>query len=278
MDLSELFPTGLTSAQIVFALLAVIVGWIVSRLVGSAIRKLAGRTPGITAPVAQLVARFTQYLILLGGIGVALAFLGANVQPLLAMTIIAVVILVLVLRGVADNFAAGVLVQSRQSVRLGEQIAVEGPDGEMLAGVVQDLNGRAAVILTADGRTVHVPHSLLMSGLLINESRHGGRRSEVHVRVERSPALRLDDVVARVVQAARDADGVHSHESPTAVLTGVSADRWMLTVQFWHDPLRGSHATADTVRRVSDALMTDGVVNVVSSDPVASPLVPPDAL
>ena len=74
---------------------------------------------------------------------------------LLAMTAVAVVVLILVLRGVADNFAAGVLIQSRQSVKIGEEIVVEGPDGT-LRGVVQELNGRAVLLTTVDGRTVQV--------------------------------------------------------------------------------------------------------------------------
>ncbi|UNK72361.1 mechanosensitive ion channel domain-containing protein [Microbacterium sp. H1-D42] len=277
MDLSALFPTGLTASQIVFAILAVIIGWIASRLVRSGILKLAKRTPGISDSVVQLAARFAQYLILLGGIGVALAFLGANVQPLLAMTLIAVLILVLVMRGVADNFAAGVLIQSRQSVKLGEQITVEGLDG-VITGVVHELNGRSAIILTTDGRTVHVPHAMLMSGLLVNDSRHGARRSDLRLRIKRRDGIALDDVIERVVQAVLTAEGVHTREQPNVLLTGVSELRWMLTVQFWHHPLHGAGITSDVVRGVADALAEGDLVSVVTSEAVAPPLVTPDAV
>src|SRR5690349_6859503 len=110
VSLDDLFPSGITTWQIALAILSVVVGWVASHFARVAVLKLAARTPGISDAVAQLAARVTQYTLLLVGIGIGLDFLGANVQPLLAMTAIAVVVLILVLRGVADNFAAGVLI------------------------------------------------------------------------------------------------------------------------------------------------------------------------
>lgn len=47
------------------------------------------------------------------------------------------VVLALVLRGIADNFAAGVVIQSRHPVRLGDEI-----DALRYVGTVRALNGR----------------------------------------------------------------------------------------------------------------------------------------
>ena len=85
--------------------------------------------PNVSPSVVRAAGRFTQYTLLLLGIGIGLAFLGANVQPLLAVVIVVLVVVVLVLRGVADNFAASVIIQSRKQVVVGEEITVEGPDG-----------------------------------------------------------------------------------------------------------------------------------------------------
>lgn len=277
MSLDDLFPSGLTGWQIALALLSVLVGWLLSRLARKGVLKLAERTPGISNSVAQLSARFTQYSLLLVGVGVGMAFLGANVQPLLAMTAIAVVVLILVLRGVADNFAAGVLIQSRQSVKIGEEIVVEGPDGT-LRGVVQELNGRAVLLTTVDGRTVHVPNALLLTGVLVNDSRHGARRSELDIRIRRAADLDLDDVIALVSRAAGSIDGVHAREHPGVSVASVSPERWMLILRIWHHPLHGTAVVSATVRGVAETLERSGVQAVVAPRQGPPPLVTPETI
>ncbi len=277
MSLDDLFPSGLTGWQIALALLSVLVGWLLSRLARKGVLKLAERTPGISNSVAQLCARFTQYSLLLVGVGVGMAFLGANVQPLLAMTAIAVVVLILVLRGVADNFAAGVLIQSRQSVKIGEEIVVEGPDGT-LRGVVQELNGRAVLLTTVDGRTVHVPNALLLTGVLVNDSRHGARRSELDIRIRRAADLDLDDVIALVSRAAGGIDGVHAREHPGVSVASVSPERWMLILRIWHHPLHGTAVVSATVRGVAETLERSGVQAVVAPRQGPPPLVTPETI
>jgi small-conductance mechanosensitive channel len=275
VTLGNLFPEGLSAWQIVLALLSVLIGWLLSRLARKGVLKLAGRTPGISDSVSQLAARVTQYALLLVGIGVGLAFLGANVQPLLAMTAIAVVVLVLVLRGVADNFAAGVLIQSRQSVKIGEEIGIEGPDG-VIRGTVQELNGRSVILTTIDGRTVHVPNAALLTGVLVNDSRHGARRSAVDIRIARSAGVDLDAVITTITAAASGVDGVHAREHPNVRIAAISPARWMLTLQIWHHPLHGSAVVSGTVRGVAEALEAAGLQAVVAPQNAPPPLVPPE--
>lgn len=275
VSLDALFPSGVTAWQVVLALLCILVGWLLSRFARKGVLKLTKRTPGISDSVAQLAARFTQYALILVGIGVGLAFLGANVQPLLAITAIAVVVLILVLRGVADNFAAGVLIQSRQSVKIGEEICVDGPDGPIL-GIVQELNGRAVILTTVDGRTVHVPNAALLTGVLVNDSRHGSRRSAVSVRIDRSGAHRLDEVIDILSRTAGEVDGVHAREHPGVAVASVSPTRWVLTLRIWHHPLHGATVLSDTVRGVAEALEAAGVPAVVTPEQGPPPLVAPE--
>lgn len=275
VTLGDLFPEGLSVWQVVLALLSVVIGWLLSRLARKGVLKLAARTPGISDSVSQLAARVTQYALLLVGIGVGLAFLGANVQPLLAITVIAAIVLILVLRGVADNFAAGVLIQSRQSVKIGEEIGVDGPDG-VIRGTVQELNGRAVILTTFDGRTVHVPNAALLTGVLVNDSRHGARRSAVDIRIARSEGLDLDEVITTITEAASSVDGVHARVHPTVQIAAISPTRWTLTLLLWHHPLHGSIVVSDTVRGVAEALEASGLKAVVLAQQAPPPLVTPE--
>ncbi|GAA5204028.1 hypothetical protein GCM10025773_36580 [Microbacterium jejuense] len=233
------------------------------------------RVPNATPAMTRFAARFAQYSLLLLGIGVGLAFLGANIQPLLAVVIVLAIVGVLVLRGVADNFAASVLIATRRPIVIGEQITVEGPDGELLSGTVSELNSRSVVLLTADGRTLHVPNAKLLGDTLVNDSRHGALRSEVQVRVERAGAS-IDDVVKTLVDAATAVDGVHEIPVVAVVVTGVSPERIVASVQFWHQPADGVTVTSDVVRALAAALAERHGAAVVSSDVPAAPLTPAD--
>ncbi|WP_337007067.1 MULTISPECIES: mechanosensitive ion channel family protein [unclassified Microbacterium] len=276
MNLQDLFSSDIDWWQLLIALLVAVTTLVVSRLARKGILALMRRAPGVTEPVATFVSRFVGYAVLLLGLGIALAVLGANIQPLLAIAIVLAVIAVLVLRGVADNFAAGVLLQARQTVKVGDEVVVDGPDGA-LTGTVTELNARSVLLLTVDGRTVHVPNARLLADPLINDSSHGARRSEVQVRVRHGGAA-LDDVVDVVSRAAATAEGVHHREIVRALITGVSDSRFTIRLQYWHHPLHGAVTTSGVVVAVSAALADAGWTGTVTSEPGAPPLVPPEAV
>ncbi|MBW9119343.1 mechanosensitive ion channel [Microbacterium trichothecenolyticum] len=275
MDFSQFLSTPITWWQVLWAIVALLAGWIASRIAKRTVTDLMRHVPTATPAATRFAARFAQYTLLLVGFGLALAFLGANVQPVLAVVIVLVVVAALVLRGVADNFAASVLIATRKPVMVGEEITVEGPDGKPLTGTVIELNSRAVVFTTPDGRTAHVPNSKLLAETLVNNSRHGGRRSEVQVRVERSGTA-VDEVVGALVESAAAVEGVHADPAAGVLVTAVSATRITGRVLFWHDAAQGLAVTSDVVAALTAGLAQHGWSSTVTSETVAPPLVPGD--
>jgi small-conductance mechanosensitive channel len=127
-----------------------------------------------------------------------------------------------------------------------------------------------------DGRTVHVPNAALLTGVLVNDSRHGARRTAVDIRVARSDGLDVDDVVAIVSRAASAVEGVHAREHPAVSFASISPTRWMLTLWIWHHPLHGTAVMSATVRGVAEALESAGVKAVVAPQHGSPPLVTPE--
>ncbi|WP_313811741.1 mechanosensitive ion channel domain-containing protein [Glutamicibacter sp.] len=240
--------------------------------------KLLKRTPGITDAVAYLTARIIQYVLILLGIGIALAFLGANIQPLLAIVIIIGAVIVLIVKGFAENFTAGMLIQSRQPVRVGDEIQVEGPD-EPLSGTVTELNGRSVVMVTVDGRTIHTPNASILNNVLINHSKQGLRRSEVQVRAYCPDVQSLDDLQKLVCEVSARTPGVDSSYKPTkALLQSFGVDRCTLRVQYWHDPLSGPAITSKVIKELAKALEDMELRATITANPGPPPLIPPDSL
>jgi small-conductance mechanosensitive channel len=276
MDLSTLFPEPIDGWDITLAIIAVIVGLVLARWARKGTLRLMRKVRGVTDTVADVVSRVASSMVLLLAFGVALAFLGANIQPLIAIVLVVSVVLVLVLRGVADNFAAGVLIQARQTVELGDELQVAGPDG-LVTGTVTELNSRSVLLLTVDGRTVHVPNAKLLSEPLLNHSSHGVRRSEVQVRIERGETG-VDALMTAMTDAAASVDGVLADPEPRALATSVSPERLVMRLLFWHDPLSGVAVTADAVLAVHTTLEREGWPGTVTSTPGVAPLVPSDSL
>ncbi|MGX5695826.1 mechanosensitive ion channel family protein [Agromyces soli] len=250
-------------------LVALVATWIIARLSRAGVAKLVDRVPGLSDGIKVLAVRLTGYGVWLIGIGVALALLGASVQPVLAVALILAVIAVLVLRGISDNFASGVVLQARHPVDVGDEITSGG-----VTGVVIELNSRAVVLQTADGRIVHLPNSSVLGSTLVNNSRHGSQRGEVEVRIGRSE-LSHDELRELVETATEGAAGVHRKERVIVRSVLRAPDRGVVLVQFWHHPLHGVAVRAAVVDALAEALADRGVPAVVTSDPPPPPLAGP---
>lgn len=79
-------------------------------------------------------------MVIFLGVGIALSLLGAPIQPLIAAAIVIAVVLGLALRGIAENFAAGILLQTRRPIHVGDEIESLGHSGNVV-----EMNSRAGV-------------------------------------------------------------------------------------------------------------------------------------
>lgn len=256
--------------DLLFALIALIAGWLIARLARNGVVRIGARWPDVSPTIIAVLARVVKYFVWLIAIGVALAFLGANVQPLIVAAILVGVIALLALRGLASNFGASIIIQSRRPVQLGDEIEVGGT-----VGIVHELNARAVVVLTYDGRMVHIPNVDLLDDQFSNNSAHGARRSELEVRVGGPVAVdRLERILLDATAATPDV----RVDPPARVLaTELSPERATMRLQFWHAPPDGLVLRSSVVAAVSAALADAGLPGTVQSALPEPPLVRPPA-
>lgn len=248
---------------------SILIAWIISLFAKRAVLAVLRKLQGISEGAALLTARIARYAIILVGIGVAFAFLGASVQPLLAVALIVGAIVVLALRGISNNFAAGVVLQTRHPIKVGDEIDVAG-----FVGAVKELNGRSVVIVTRDGRTVHVPNAQVLESPMVNHSALGHRRSDIQVRAAVT-SNRVAELTDLITDAAHGVEGVHKREPVAVLVHSVETDRLTLLVRFWHHPLTAASIVSPVVTAVAGALDGAGVRSTVTSDLPVAPLTPP---
>ncbi len=275
VDVSDVVSGSTISASdVVLAIVVMVIAWILSRLARRGVVGALGKVQGISPDQRALSGRLTNYFVLLLGFGVALTFLGAAIQPLLSAAIIVAVVAVLALRGVADNFAAGVVIQTRRPMQLGERIESLG-----YQGVVRETNGRSVVIETDDGRTVHLPNAKVLDNPLVNSSSHATRRTEIQVH---SPGIDdIDGTIEGILAAAAQANGVLAEPAPDVVVRSIDHDTITMLVRIWHDPKPdvGAAAVSDVIRRIHATEQQHGRTATVFTPPEPAPVVaaPPRA-
>jgi small-conductance mechanosensitive channel len=268
VDLDQLDPT-LSAWDIILALLILIVAWIVSRAAGRAVHSVTRRLEGIPPEIAVLAARVVRSFFIVLGIGMALTALGADMQPVLAATLVVAVAAALSLRGIAENFAAGVVLQTSRPINAGDVVDIKG-----YTGTVREINGRAVVIETFDGAVVHVPNADTLDSAIVNRSTTAGRRSSVEARVGRERMV-VEQLLTTVGAITRGVEGVLTEPPVATSLTAVDESRTTVLVTFWHDPSRSAEVSSDVVAALAAALTEIDPAASVVALPLPAPAPPP---
>jgi small-conductance mechanosensitive channel len=253
--------------DVVIAVVVLIATWIVSRIAQRAVLRLATRVDGVSDELRATAARAVKYFIVVLGIGVALTALGASIQPLLAGAIIVGVALALALRGIADNFGAGVVIQTRHPIHVGDEIESNG-----YIGTVRELNLRSVLLETFDGRQVHLPNSSVLDNPLIVNNTLGARRSDLELRLasDRPP----HDLVDAVRAAGAATDGMLPDRDLEIQLVAVEPARVTMLVRVWHTPSDGMTVVSSLMRSLSGALRDAGIEATMISPPPPPPFTP----
>lgn len=223
----------------VVVLVAVAVAWLVRRL----IRRSARTMEGAAASALTLIGQLVSVGIYLFAFAIVLEVLGFSLGPVL-IVILLVVVLLFALRPVVQNLSAGLLLQLRGLCHPGDLVEVAGE-----FGVVREVNTRALLLVTADGRLVSVPNDRVIADRLVNYSREGRRRSHIVVRVPGDTDVTALD--AQLVPALAELDGVLDEPPPSVLVTGFDGREVWIEFRFWHDPpLAAESAARDEVGRL----------------------------
>jgi len=231
----------------VWAVVALVVAWILSRMVRRVSRRLLGGVLGLDDDAKRLISQFAGYFVILLGVALAVSLLGGDATPMLIVLVLVGVVITLASKSIAENFVSGLILQTRGTVRLGDEISAMGH-----TGTVFELNGRSVVITTPDGRNVHLPNVELLDGPLANHTSFGSRRSELEVRLGTNHDH--DSMTASLAQAVSGCPHVSGDHPVTVDLVKTTKTTTDLAVRFWHDATDSSLAVGEVHRALTDAL------------------------
>ncbi|MDH4036431.1 MAG: mechanosensitive ion channel [Candidatus Krumholzibacteria bacterium] len=161
----QLFSIGdasITVSTLATVVLVMIITVSVSRLVRAIIARAMMRR-GSRPEVAAGVTRLVHYVMILAGVGVAFAAAGIDIGSLFTAGAIFAVGLGFAMQNIAQNFVAGVILQTERTIRPGDVLGVEGNIVR-----VTDIGIRASIVQTRDGEDLVIPNSTLIQETVKN--------------------------------------------------------------------------------------------------------------
>lgn len=234
--------------NIISALIFLILAWYASKLLGRAIAALA-RSRG-RPDLGNVLGTLARGGMLILAVLFAAAIVFPSVKPgdVFATLGIGSVAIGFAFKDILQNMLAGLLLLIRRPYRRGDQIVVKD-----FEGTVEQIESRATLIKTYDGRQVIIPNSDIYTSPVIVNTAYPSRRDEYVVGVgygdEAADAARI------FVEVMKSVEGVLSDPAPEALPWQLSDSTVDLKLRWWADSLRTEqvHVRARVILAVFEA-------------------------
>jgi small-conductance mechanosensitive channel len=229
-DLGEAIrPEGVGIVDLVLAIALVAMAFPVARFVERIARAIMRRLPKMSTESAAVIAYGSRYLTLFLLASMALNLVGVDIGWALALAVLFLIIVILTVRPLVENGAAGFLLKSRPSFAVGDEVQLSSHVGEVLS-----ISARTTVLRTRDGRRVHVPNTDVLDHEIIVFTAFDARRLSIDLSVDQRCDL---DLVSEVLVGALEALPLVKSEPPPRVIAyGLSDGAVGLSVRFWFEP------------------------------------------
>lgn len=220
LSLRTLLEGLLTSTAVLLVTL-----WVSSALENRLLREASGASLSLRKALANAV----RALLLFIGLLIAASTVGIDLSTLSVLGGAIGVGVGLGLQKLAASYVSGFVILAERSVRIGDNVRVDGFEGR-----VTDITGRYTVIRAGSGRESIVPNDMLVSNRVENFSL-------ADPRVWNSTVINVGydsdvDLVMRLLQeAAQSCPRVLHDPAPSAALSNFGADGLEFTVGFWID-------------------------------------------
>ena len=226
---------------------------------GRGVRSLVGRVSDRYKKhrnLSLLLGRVAQGVIVLLGALVASAIAIPSFKPAQLIQLLGIggVAIGFAFKDIFQNFLAGLLLLLTEPFRIGDQIVAAG-----FEGTVEDIQTRATMIRTYDGRRVVIPNAELFTGSVVVNTAFDHRRSEYEVGIGYDDDI--DKVKALILAVMKAADGVLAAPEPDVLTVALANGSVNLRARWWSLPHRGEvlQVQDEVISGIKASLTANGV-------------------
>ena len=183
--------------NVLFAIVILVVGWFVAKLLRAGFRRALGRTH-IDNAVSQFLTSIFYALLLTLVVLLALSKAGVPTTPFTAVLTGFVFGVSTSLKSSLSILASGIMIVSSRPFKVGEFVDIGGT-----AGAVESIGFIFCHLRTSDGREILVPNNLVLSKNITNFSNNEFRRNDFKVGIAYESDL---DKAKNILQKMIDAE------------------------------------------------------------------------
>ena len=201
---------------------------------------------GLSPSLQVLLVKTFKVLLYTGAVLFAMSSVGIDLTSLAIFSSALGVGIGFGLKTVFSNYVAGILLLMDNSIKPGDTIEVGG-----VFGVVRDMRGRYASVLTRNGKEHLVPNEQLITGEVVNWT-HSDTNIRLEVPVGVAYESDLEKALEVLGQAAADVPRVLSAPAPAPRLVGFGDNSVDLVLRFWiADAEKGvTNVRSEVLRRI----------------------------
>jgi small-conductance mechanosensitive channel len=248
---SNLSVRTLLEGAVTAGVVLLITLWISSAIEARLLRKATGNELSLRKAIANAVRAVLMFV----GLLIALSSVGIDLTALSVLGGAVGVGVGLGLQKLAANYVSGFVMLAERSVRIGDNVRVDGFEGR-----ITDINARYTVVLAPSGRESIVPNELFISTRIEN-------LSLTDTRVLQSTVISVGydsdvELVMRLLnEAALKQDRVVRDPGPGVNLTNFGADGLEFTLNYWMvDPENGQQNLRSRVNlAILESLRAHGI-------------------
>jgi len=217
---------GITPFQLVSALIILIVGYVVTKVIVGLFKKSMKKTK-LPPLVIEFLGRFLAVLLYTAVLILGLGAVGISVSPLiLGLSAVIGLILGFGLQDTLTNLAAGVWIAALRPIDLGEVVEVAGKIGS-----VSGIGLMSTELKTPDNKIITIPNKLVWGSIIVNYTRMPTRRVDVDVGV--AYGTDLDRAIKLAMDLMKSHPKVLDEPEPGVVITALGDSAINLQLRAW---------------------------------------------
>ncbi len=182
--------------RVVGAILILVIGWILSRVLYNGIRRLCARSERLDRTITLFLANGARYLVLVFTFSAVLSTFGVATTSFVAVLGALGIAIGLALQGTLSNLAAGIMLVLFRPFHIGDRIEAGG-----VVGTAREINLFYSELDTDDNVRVIFPNGKLWGEVVKVPSRNDTER--VEAKFTRSLSDDLDIAIARVQELVK---------------------------------------------------------------------------
>lgn len=216
--------------NIALAIIVFAIFFFVARLIKRTVRRLTRRHRQ-ARNLGLVLGRLAQGVTVLTGLFIALSIVIPSLQAsdLIQLLGISGVAIGFAFRDILQNFLAGILILLTEPFQIEDQIVFKS-----FEGTVEQIQTRATIIRTYDGRRIVIPNSELFTNSVTVNTAFENRRLEYDVGIGYGDDI--DTARALILEAVNETPGVLASPTADAIVVDLADSTVNIRARWWVNP------------------------------------------